>query len=152
MGNHDPNAKDGGRPAGRRGRPSVRNPYPEARATRKTAQAASPEEKVKVAVPEVLHTERKTVPSPETVQGHQPEQASRLFLALTLHKWLGRPETLGLGAHDLPLADHSRQLPALGGRGLEAGPRGRGIGLASLPSVGLHSLRAVLASTASTRG
>lgn len=117
MGNQDPKARDGGRPASRRGRPSVRNPSPEARATRKTARAESPEEKVKVPVPEVLQTERKTVPSPETVQGHQPGQASRLFLALTLHTWLGGPQTLGLGADDLPLGDHSLQAaPSPGGR------------------------------------
>ena len=75
---------------------------------------------MKVAVPEVLQTERKTVPSPETLQGHQLGQTSRLLLALSRHTWLGGPESLGLGTHDPPPLPHpadSRQRLALGGRG-----------------------------------
>lgn len=66
-------------------------------------RAASPEEKVKVAVPEVLQTEWRTVPSPETEQGHPLEQTTRLFLALTLHHMVWRTRDTWFRC---PLADH----------------------------------------------
>lgn len=115
--------KSGGqREPSRRGRPSVRNPSPAARATRKTERAASPEEKVKVTAPEVQQAERKTAPHPRlcrlTFWGGRLDCPWHL-LSTT---WSRRLGTLDPGAHDRPLAVHGLQPGPSAGRGyLEGG-------------------------------
>lgn len=123
MGNHYPNVTDRGRPAGA-GAPASGTRAPRAaRATRKTERAASPEEKVKVAAPEVQPTERKTLLSSETLR-RLTGWSRRLDCSWDLRPttWSRRPGTLGLGVHDRPSADRGLQPAPSGGawRGLGA--------------------------------